>query len=269
LPAPDGDLALLEEAIREGGAIARSFFGGQYKRWDKGKGQPVTEADLAVDRHLRDTLSAARPDYGWLSEESEDDSARRTAARTFIVDPIDGTIAFLKGRPHFTICAAVVEGGVPVAGAIYNPITGECFAAEQGAGATLNGAPIRVSGRDALEGCRMLSSKSVLEHPEWANPWPPMAIESRSSIAYRMALVASGTFDAALALSAKHDWDLAAGDVIVREAGGLVTDHRGHALRYNGAVPVLPSLVCAGPALHALLLDRVRDLDLSPPRGTP
>lgn len=260
------DLRLLEEAVHEAGKIARRYFGGHYKSWDKGKGQPVTEADLAVDRFLHDTLTAARPDYGWLSEESADDPARRSAPRTFVVDPIDGTIAFLKGRPHFTICAAVIAEGRPLAGIVYNPVTEELFSAETGGGATLNGRSIHVSDRGQIGGCRMLASKALFAHPGWAvppaTPWPEMAVESRSSIAYRMALVAGGGFDAMLALSAKHDWDLAAGDIIVREAGGCVTNHRGEALHYNGAEPIQPSIVCAGPRLHRKLLEKLTNIDL-------
>ena len=141
------DLVLLEESVREAGKIARSFFGGTYKRWDKGKGNPVTEADLAVDKFLGEHLRAARPGYGWLSEETEDDAARLTAPAVFVVDPIDGTVAFMKNKPHFTICAGVVIDGAPVAGAVYNPITDECFTAHAGGGASLNGSPIVVSAR--------------------------------------------------------------------------------------------------------------------------
>lgn len=265
------DLALIEEAVREAGKIARRYFGGGYKSWDKGGGQPVTEADLAVDRFLHDILSAARPGYGWLSEETEDDPARRSALDTFVVDPIDGTIAFLKGKPHFTISVAVVRGGRPVTGVVFNPVTGECYTARTGGGAHLNGRPIAVSSRAGIEGCRMLASKTTFDHPAWSNPplspWPKMEVETRNSIAYRMALVAGGTYDAMLALSAKHDWDLAAGDIIVHEAGGCVTGHRGETLKYNGPEPVQPSIVSAGPALHSRLLDRLKDVPIPRHKG--
>jgi myo-inositol-1(or 4)-monophosphatase len=265
---PD-DLALIEAAAREAGEIARSYFGGEYKKWDKGKGQPVTEADLAVNTYLRETLSAARPDYGWLSEESDDDERRLQTDFTFVVDPIDGTVAFLKGRPHFTICVAVVHNGTPRAGIVFNPITEECFTAILGGGAKLNGAPIRVSNTNAIENAKMLGDKSMFAHRAWNDPplrpWPPMAIETRGSVAYRLALVAAGTFDATLALSGKRDWDLAAGDLIVHEAGGKVTTHLGAPLRYNAQETIQPSVVAAGRALHPLLLDRLRDVKL--PRG--
>lgn len=266
MPVPSADLQLLEQAVRDAGAIARHFYKGSYRKWDKGKGQPVTECDLAVDKFLADRLLGARREYGWLSEETEDDPDRLDAARTFVVDPIDGTVAFLKGRPHFTICAAVVTEGRPITAAIYNPITGECFTATRGQGAQLNGNPIRVSHRAELEGARMLGPKAMFEHHAWTSapniPWPPMQIETRNSIAYRMALVASGQFDATISLSAKHDWDLAAGDLIVQEAGGCVTTHTGATMHYNGPEPLQPSLIAAGPALHGEILVRVQHVKL-------
>ncbi len=255
--------------MREAGAIARRHFGGGYKTWDKSKGNPVTEADLEVDRFLRDKLRAARPDYGWLSEETEDDAARLNAKTVFVVDPIDGTIGFIKGRPHFTICAGIVRDGEPIAGAVYNPITEECFTAAKGGGARLNGVPIHPSGREDVEGCRMLGDRQMLAHPAWNNPpnrpWPPMEIESRSSIAYRIVLVAAGQFDAMLALSSKRDWDLAAAQIVATEAGALVTTHTGAAMRYNCESTLHPSVVAAGPKLHARLMERVSHITL--PRG--
>ena len=263
------DLVLLEESVREAGTIARSFYGGTYKRWDKGKGNPVTEADLAVDRFLADHLRAARPKYGWLSEETEDDPSRLEAPAVFVVDPIDGTVAFMKGRPHFTICAGVVFDGLPIAGTVYNPITEECFTAHTGGGAHLNGVPIMVSAQAEVENCRMLGDKPMFGHVAWNNPpnvpWPTMQIETRNSIAYRMALVASGQFDAMMALSAKHDWDLAAAEIIVSEAGGVVSTHTGAKLRYNRRVTLQPSVVASGPLLHAHLMARVSHLTLSRP----
>lgn len=241
MPEAD-DLALITEAAQGAGEIARGFFGGTYKQWDKGKGEPVTEADLAVNRYLQDVLTKARPDYGWLSEESIDNEERKSTRRTFVVDPIDGTVAFLKGRPHFTHAIAVVEDGRPTSAVVLNPITRECFSAAAGRGATLDGTPIHASEQATVEGCRMLAPKALFEHPGWSTtpniPWPPMHVEQRNSIAYRLALVGSGQFDAAVALSSKRDWDMAAGDLIVQEAGGCMTDHCGRILRYNGDVPI-------------------------------
>lgn len=266
MPEPDArDLALIEDAVVRAGEIARHYYGGEYRRWSKSRGEPVTEADLAIDRFLREQLLEARPDYGWLSEESAG-KERGDSERLFVVDPIDGTTAFLKERPHFSISVAVVENGRSVAGVVLNPITEECFTAARAKGARLNGDPIRVSPCAAVEGCRILGARDLFAHPDWAEapnlPWPEMTIENRNSIAYRMALVASGTFDAALVLSPKHDWDMAAGDVIVREAGGRVTGYDGTALSFDGPIPIQRSMVCAGPALHAKILERLTHVRL-------
>ena len=252
-PDPD-DLTLLEGAVRAAGEIALDFYGKDYRIWNKEGGSPVTEADLAVNRHLQDVLTAARPAYGWLSEESRDDPARLTRARVFVIDPIDGTVAFLKGRPHFTICAAVVEQTRPLCGAVYNPVTGQLYAARKDGGATCNGAPIHVGAREILEGCAMLGRRDVLAHA----PWPAMDVQNRSSLALRLALVAAGDADAAVSLTAKRDWDLAAADIILTEAGGRVSDVDGQALRYNGPAAVQPGLVAASPALHTAILTLLR-----------
>lgn len=256
------DLELLTAAIREAGLIARAGYEGSPKSWEKSKGNPVTETDLAVDRFLSERLCGARPDYGWLSEESSDNKERLTRKRLFVVDPIDGTIAFIKRKPEFVVCGAVVEGGVPVVAAILNPMTDEMFTARRGAGAKLNGYEIAVTGREQLEGCRMLVARDVIEHKAWATPWPKMDLGKRGSIAYRMALVANGTYDGMMALSSKHEWDSAAGTLVVQEAGGIVTSHSGAALRYNQELPTHRSLVCAGPALHRAIMARTDKLNL-------
>lgn len=256
------DLDLLVAAVRDAGAIARAGFEGVSKVWEKSKGNPVTETDLAVDKFLRERLCAARADYGWLSEESADNTDRLTKARIFVVDPIDGTLAFIKRKPEFTICAAVVDAGAPVAAAIYNPLTEEMFAAARGQGATLNGAAIHVTDRAVLEGCRMLVAQDVIKHPAWPQKWPEMELGKRASIAYRMALVANGTYDAMMALSSKCEWDSAAGTLIMQEAGGLATTHAGAVLPYNQPVPHHRSLICAGPALHAAILQRTGHIKL-------
>jgi myo-inositol-1(or 4)-monophosphatase len=241
------DLKLLKDTVREAGHIARKFYGGDYKRWSKEGGSPVTEADLAVNKYLCDQLTAARPDYAWLSEENTDDPARLSRHAVFIIDPIDGTIAFLKNRPHFTICAAVVIEGRPCCGVVYNPITDELYSARTGNGAYRNDTPIRVAARDGLEGCAMLGDRNQLTQ----SPWPAMHVQNRNSVAYRLVLVADGSADASVSLTAKRDWDLAAADVILHEAGGLLTDANGATLIYNRPVTMQASLVAANPVLHS------------------
>ena len=244
------DLTLLTDTVRAAGAIAMRYFGSDYRTWRKEGGSPVTEADIAVNRYLCETLTTARPDYGWLSEESPDDPARLASARVFVVDPIDGTIAFLKGRPHFTICAAIVVDGRPCCGVVFNPASDELYAARGGGGASRNGASIHVGARGVLEGCHMLGNRDALTRA----PWPPMEVHNRNSLAYRLALVADGSADASASLTAKRDWDLAAADIILGEAGGVLTDARGEPLIYNRAETVQPSLVAANPKLHTEII---------------
>ena len=257
------DLELIAGAALEAGELALAYLrDGTVETTAKAGGSPVTNADIAVDRLLKERLLGARPDYGWLSEETVDDSSRLQARRTFVVDPIDGTLAFIRGRPWWAVSIAVVEDGQPVAGVLNAPAVGEVYAAEAGGGAVLNGLPILAGDRAELEGAAMLSDLKTIRHPGWADPWPEMRVESRNSVAYRMALTAAGAFDAVLALSSKCDWDLAAADLIAREAGAVCTDHRGRPFAYNQASVTKPSLICAGPALHRLILARVRHIDL-------
>ena len=248
MPGPERDLDLLNAAVREAGKIALRFFGGQYKRWTKDGGSPVTEADLAVDAFLKNTLRQARPNYGWLSEESLDDPARLEARRVFVVDPIDGTVAFMKGRPHFTICAAVVEGRRPIAGVVFNPAADENFTAEARRGAFLNDAPIHVGRRTEIAGCRLLGNKQVFVD------WPPMHVENFSSIAYRVALVAAGRFDAMVSLTSKRDWDMAAADIVLGEAGGRLVGPDSAPLAYNGPLALQGATIASGPGLTGPLL---------------
>lgn len=220
----------------------------------------MTNADLAADRLLKERLLTARPNYGWLSEETADDPVRLDQRRIFVVDPIDGTRAFLNDRPWWSVALAVVDGDRPVAGVVYAPEVGETYAAVLGGGATLDGAPIHVGSAKALENARMAGDPRVFTRDGWPVPWPQMHVEQRNSTAYRMCLVAAGDFDCAVAPVAKHDWDLAAADLIATEAGAFVGDHLGHAFRYNRPRPVQASLVCAAPALAPLILDRVRHI---------
>ncbi len=257
------DHAVLCTAVRQAGEIARRYFQTDYKKWDKGGNDPVTEADYAVNAHLRRALMGARPSYGWLSEESEDDRSRLDHRKVWVVDPIDGTRAFVKGVAHFAISAALVAGGVPVCAVIYNPVSKAFYDARTGGGARLNGQAIRVSTQNAVEQCRMLGDQELFRNPKWTRKWPPMQIESRNSIALRLAMVASGEWDACLTLARKSDWDIAAGDLIVREAGGVVTDHHGAPFLYNQPETRHRSVVAAGPALHGLLIERVKHIQLS------
>lgn len=252
------DARLLEGAAREAGALALRMREAGLKVRNKPGGSPVTDADLAVDAMLAERLRGARPDYGWLSEETADDRGRLSTERQFIVDPIDGTVAFMKGMPWFTVALAVIEDGQPVAAAIYAPALDEMFLASAGGGTTVNGATATAAATCDVGGCNMLGDLRAFQHPSWEVPWPEMNVQKRNSIAYRMALVAAGEFDAAVALSRKWDWDVAAGALIATEAGAVVSDHEGRPYLFNKPRPYQASLVCAAPQLHPLILNRTR-----------
>jgi myo-inositol-1(or 4)-monophosphatase len=262
---PENDVKLLEEAAREAGAIARHFVAGDNKNWNKNDGTPVSEADLAVNKFLTERLRAGRPDYGWLSEESEDDPARHAARRVFVVDPIDGTSAILRREPEFTVSIAVVDEHKPFAAAVYNPLTDEMFVAARGCGATLNGKPIFVGTRDTLADSRILVRPELTARAVWRDdPWPAMREEDRCSAAYRIVLVAAGIFDATISLTSKCDWDIAAADLIVREAGGRLTTHTGEIPRYNLAEVKKPAAIAANPALQDQIVSRTSRVLLNP-----
>jgi myo-inositol-1(or 4)-monophosphatase len=257
----EADLDLIRAAALEAGRLALEARAEGLKVWSKPGGSPVTDADLAVDTLLKLRLKTARPNYGWLSEETVDDEARLQMRRLFVVDPIDGTAAYIRNKPWFTVCVAVVEDGRPTAAVVHAPELGETYEATAGGGARLNGAPIAPSGRTELGGAAVLGDARMFADPRWPQPWPEMRVESRNSIAYRMALVASGAFDAALALTPKNDWDLAAADLIAREAGAFVGDHHGRPFVYNQPLPQQRSLLCAAPGLGELILRRVGHID--------
>ena len=256
------DRDILIDAVRQAGRIARELFQTDFKQWQKGKNDPVTEADLAIDALLKDILMSARPDYGWLSEESVDNLERLDRSRVWIVDPIDGTRAFVKGRPHFTICAALVEDGASVIGVVYNPITDDLFEAIRHEGARRNGKTMTVSQMHDIEHCRMLGSKDLFQHPKWKRAWPEMTIRAMNSIALRIVLAGTDEWDACMALNRKSDWDLAAADIIATEAGALCTDYKGQGFTYNQEHTTQSSVVVANPMLHDKLIQRVSHLKL-------
>jgi myo-inositol-1(or 4)-monophosphatase len=259
--AIDDRPALMEQlasAVREAGALALKSFDTAVPRWAKADGSPVTEADMAVDRLLRRSLGEALPGSAWLSEESLDDPARLAARRLWVVDPIDGTRAFIGGRPDWSIAAALVEDGRPVLAAVFAPVEQSMFLAILGGGATLNGAPVRASTGAALAGARIAGPKRYIEAIAHLLP-DATASPKIYSLALRLSRVAQGTLDAAFASGSSHDWDLAAADLLVHEAGGALTLLDGRALTYNRAVPVHGALVAAGGARHAKLLELLHD----------
>lgn len=243
------DSELLKAAVQDAGELALRFFRNGVKSWNKHPNDPVSEADLAVDQLLRDRLLADRPHYGWVSEES----ARKDATGDgllWIVDPIDGTRAFIASQPEFAVSVALMQDRQPILAAVFNPATNEFYFAEHGRGASLNGKAIRASGHASLNEARLLASRRTFEKHGWLTRVGKAEFQHRNSIAYRMALVAAGQFDAAISLSQKSDWDIAAADLLVREAGGRISNAEGEPLVYAAPGHRHPSVVASAPWVH-------------------
>jgi myo-inositol-1(or 4)-monophosphatase len=247
----------VETAVREAGALARRTFQTALKSWSKQGGSPVSEADIAVDNFLRERLMQLAPDCGWLSEETEDDRARLHTRRQWVVDPIDGTRAYLSGRHDWSISVALVENGRPVVAALFAPMQDALYAAAGGAGATLNGISVRANPAANFHGILAAGPKPMLER--LARHAPSIVLEPKVfSLALRLARVAAGTLDLAFASNNSHDWDLAAADLLVHEAGGALTTFAGQNLIYNRADPLHGALVAAGRSRHEAFLALVR-----------
>ncbi len=251
---------LLGDAARVAGALALEMRAQGVKKLNKEDGSPVTEADLAVNALLETRLRTERPDYAWLSEESpKADFAG--ARRTFVVDPIDGTADFVKGSSRWCVALALLQGDSVIASAIFNPVTDELFEAGLGLGALCNGAPLKVSDREHLEGSRLFTNPN-LSWEGWPKAWPKLHVISGGSCGNRMADVAAGRADGYMSITTKWDWDMAPGALLITEAGGAVTDTRGGAFSYNNLLPKQLSVAAAPPALHAQIIARTRRIVL-------
>jgi myo-inositol-1(or 4)-monophosphatase len=250
--------APLEAVMREAGALARKTAQGAFRHWTKGEDRsPVSEADIAVNDLLQQRLTDLVPGAGWFSEELED-APDATHALTWIVDPIDGTRAFIAGRADWSISAGLVEDGRPLVAALYAPMSEEIFLAVRGGGATLNGAPIKANDGDGLRGVKIAGPKRYLDRLSNLAEGT-LAQPKVHSLALRLARVAQGAFDAAFSAPGSHDWDLAAADLLVHEAGGALTDLTGRPLKYIGSQAAHGALVAAGQARHDAFLGLVRD----------
>ena len=248
----------LRRAVAAAGEVALRHFCARGAHWFKAPGQIVTAADLEIDRLLYESLIGEFPDDAWLSEERADDRARLHRARVWMVDPIDGTRAFANGLPEFAISIALLRDGAPALGVVLNPATGESFEAERGSGAWCGGARLHVSTHDALQGARLLSSRTEMRRRSWPVLMPEATFTDLSSLAYKLALVAAGRFDGLISLRASHDWDLAAALLLITEAGGRLTEPDGAALVLNRPEPQHPGLAAAGAdGLHRALLERL------------
>lgn len=254
--ADQADLELLIHAAEAAGEIACRYSGPQTRRWDKPDGQgPVTEADLAVNALLEEMLPAARPDYGWLSEETDDNSERLARDSVFIIDPIDGTRSFAEGSRTWAHSLAVARAGRVTAAVIYLPQRERMYSAAFREGASLNGVAIEASPLTDLAQADVLTARPNLAPEHWKGRQPPGFNRSyRPSLAYRMAKVADGRAGAMLTLRRSWEWDIAAGDLILREAGGRASDRFGSDLRFNNPVPLLDGVVAGPEHLHKALI---------------
>ncbi|MEX0284182.1 MAG: inositol monophosphatase [Paracoccaceae bacterium] len=253
---PESDLSLLQRVAEAAGDVAAQYFGKPHKSWDKpNDAGPVTEADLAVNALFEQELQAARPDYGWLSEETEDSAARLKRSRVFVIDPIDGTRSFKDGSRTWAHSLAVVEDGVAIAGVVYLPMRDMMFTAAKGQGAMLNGQSLEVGAIGNLGEAEFLAVRSTQDQQHWRADPPQYRRAYRPSLAYRMALVAQGRFDGMITLRDAWEWDIAAGDIIQREAGAVSSDRTGAPLRFNNPHPAVKGVVSANPTLHGQVID--------------
>ena len=241
------------QITREAGQVALARWRTDFHRWEKAPGNPVSEVDLEVDAMLRSRLGTLLPDAGWLSEETADDLVRLNCARVWVVDPIDGTRDYIRGRPGWCVSVTLVERGVPVIGVLDAPACTECWIAEAGRGSTRNGVPLQTSGRDVLAGARMPIDTLPRADRDL------VAVAKPNSIALRIAMVAAGEADLIATQRWGNDWDIAAATLIAREAGACVTDAYGEALAFNKPDPCAFGIVVAAPEIHAAAVAHFAD----------
>jgi myo-inositol-1(or 4)-monophosphatase len=234
LPSYESDKELLRTAAVTAGIIAASYFRRDLKTWTKENASPVSEADIVLDKFLHSALTTARPDYGWLSEESADNSIRMDRTRAFVVDPIDGTRGFINGEDSWTVSLAVVENGVPIAGVVYAPARDEMYDAFLEGGARLNGGPIVRRTPPDRQAPLIPAPGAVHQELQAAGlhytrgPFYP-------SLAYRLVQITTGKLDATVVRRGSQDWDLAGAAAVLGECGVGFEDACGTPMRFNRA----------------------------------
>lgn len=242
----DVSLQTLTAAVREAGVAVLQARKRGINVMHKANQEVLTEADLLANQILKTRLHDDFPGYGWLSEESHDDTARLQCRRVWVIDPIDGTREYAAGIPEYAVSAALVEDGVGLMAAVYNPETNEMFTAVRGQGACLNGQAIHCR-QTAAEKLLLLASRSEAKRGEWER-FQSEEVKPVGSIAYKLGLVAAGCADAAFSLGPKSEWDIAAGVLIVSEAGGLVTDASGQAILFNQPNVIVNGVIASSRA---------------------
>lgn len=249
------DLDLIRQAAQEAANIAHAYFGRSPQVWWKNNGSsPVSAADFAANERLQNVLLKARPDYGWLSEETDDDPARLERDTLFVVDPIDGTRAFINGESTWCVSVAVVHQGAPVAAVLAAPALGEEFFAAADGEAVLNGKAIEVRAERPSGDLTLAADERVVNALSEPLGGRVERVRHVPSLAYRLAMVADARLDGTVVKPDSHDWDLAAADLILERAGGRLVDLDGNRLVYNRATVSHGALVAGTePALEKLL----------------
>ncbi|MBB6124205.1 3'(2'),5'-bisphosphate nucleotidase CysQ [Sphingobium subterraneum] len=245
----------LIDAVSEAADHALTLWAGgktRVERWEKSPGEPVCEADIAVNHMLRASLRAIDPDAGWLSEETVDNQDRLSTDRLWVVDPIDGTRDYLGGRPGWAVSVALVQDGEAIIGILAAPARNELWVAQAGQGARRNGTLLSASGRTRLPGARVPSDVLPRADSDLRTVHKP------NSIALRMAMVAADEADLVATIRWGNEWDIAASALIAQEAGATVTDALGGKLRFNRPVPSAFGVLCCAPAIHDAAVERLR-----------
>ena len=244
----------LEEIVREAGRIAHGQWPGaghEVESWEKEPGSPVCAADLEVDAFLKRELGALLPAAGWLSEETADDPSRLGKGLIWLVDPVDGTRDFVRGRPGWAVSVALISSGRPLIGMLSAPARGEEWIAVAGQGALCNGEVLSASTREAFPGARVPVDALPKEDRDLSVVYQP------NSIALRIAMVAADEADLVATLRWGFEWDIAAATLIAREAGAEVTDAFGQPLAYNKRDPRAFGLLVSSPMIHGAAVERL------------
>jgi myo-inositol-1(or 4)-monophosphatase len=256
------ELDIAIQAAKEAGKIVMAYYRSNYDVRDKSPNNPVTTADLAANRQIREIIRHAFPDDGWLSEETKDSPDRLAKSRVWVIDPIDGTEEFIEGLPEFAVSIAFVIDGAPIVGVLHNPATAEFFYAKAGTGAFCNGKPIHCSSCETLEKASMLVSQTEHRKGLLAGLISLVSeIRYIGSVAYKLGRLAAGTSDLYITVRPKNEWDFCAGDLILREAGGVLWDKAGQSMRYNKEIVKQPTGLFAGNAtIVKKIIDAYREL---------
>ena len=234
-------------AAREAAAILRHHYARETKSWDKSEDNPVTLADLESDRAIARRLRAAFPGDALLSEETLADPARTQNPRVWIVDPMDGTKEFIQRIPEFGVSIALCERGEPVVGVIANPVQDVTIWATRGGGCFRDGARVEVSRCADLSAAVVIASRTEISRHQF-EPYEGWFKEIRplGSIAWKLACIACGEGDLNISVAPKNEWDVCAGDLLVREAGGAYLAFDGTRRIYNQPDPLIGAGMAAG-----------------------